>query len=294
MFEGFEETAVELPGARIRVRTGGSGDPLLLLHGYPQTQAMWAPLAPVLAQSHRVVLADLRGYGGSLCHDGDFSFRAMAADQVALMRHLGHDRFDLVAHDRGARTAHRMALDHPAALRSVALLDILPTLDVWRVMDDWLAIRYYHWTFLAQPGGLPEKLVNAAPVAFLHAVLAGLSGPVETFAPEAMAEYERAAATPSVVAAWCGDYRAAAGVDLEHDRADLGRQVDIPCLVLWGSRSVVAHHLDPVATWRAWFPQAEGQAVEAGHFLAEERPAEVLAAVARHLGRAARGDQIVI
>lgn len=283
LFADFDRVEVALPGATIHARIGGRGDPLLLLHGYPQTHAMWHAIANDLARDYRVILADLRGYGDSLCHDGDFTFRAMARDQVALMGHLGHPRFKVVAHDRGARTAHRMVLDHPDAVRSVALLDILPTLDVWRTMDAWLAQRYYHWTFLAQPGGLPQRLIGADPVFFLRSVLTGLAGSADGFDPAALAEYERAATKPGVVDAWCGDYRAAATTDLDHDRADLGRTSDIPCLILWGGRGVVAHHVDPLQAWRAWFPKARGQAIDASHFLVEERPAEVLAALASHL-----------
>lgn len=286
MFEEFSETEVEVGGATIHARVGGAGEPLLLLHGFPETHAMWSGVAPAFARSWRVVVPDLRGYGRSAAHDGDFTFRAMARDQVQLMRSLGHERFHVVAHDRGARAAHRMVLDWPDAVRSVALLDILPTLDVWRTMDDWLAQRYYHWLFLAQPNGMPARLIGADPVFYLHSVLGGLSNGLEGFAPEALADYERAARRPEVVAAWCGDYAAAATVDLEHDRADVGRTSDIPCLVLWGGRGVVAHRLDPLKAWRVWFPNAEGHAVDAGHFLVEERPAEVLEAIRAHLSRA--------
>lgn len=262
------------------------GDPVLLLHGYPQTHVMWHLVAEELARSYRVVAADLRGYGDSIAHDADFTFRAMARDQVALMNRLGHSSFHVVGHDRGARTAHRMALDHPTHVRSIALLDILPTLDVWRTMDGWLAKRYYHWMFLSQPGNMPCRLINSDPMLFLHSALAGLSAAPDIFCPEALAEYERAARNPHVVAAWCGDYTAAATTDLEHDRADLGRTCQTSCLILWGSKGVVAHHLDPIAAWRTWFPRAAGHAVEAGHFLAEERPAEILETLAEHLRRA--------
>src|SRR5690606_19447859 len=156
LFAGFEETDIELSGATIHARIGGNGDPLLLLHGFPQTHAMWHVIAEDLAKTYRVVAADLRGYGGSIAHDGDFTFRAMARDQVTLMRQLGYSDVHVGSHDRGARTAHRMVLDHPDVVRSVALIDILPTLDVWRTMDDWLARRYYHWLFLSQPGDMPQ------------------------------------------------------------------------------------------------------------------------------------------
>ncbi|MBC55645.1 MAG: alpha/beta hydrolase [Confluentimicrobium sp.] len=285
LFAGFEKIDVDVPGAMIHARVGGKGAPLLLLHGYPQTHVMWHVIAEELAKSYRVVAADLRGYGDSITHDGDFTFRAMARDQVALMRHMGYSSFHVVSHDRGARTAHRMVLDHTGIVRSVALIDILPTLDVWRTMDAWLARRYYHWLFLAQPGDMPQRLVNCDPILFLHSALIGLSGAKELFEEKALAEYERAARNPSVVGAWCGDYTAAATIDLEHDQADLGRTSDIPSLVLWGRRGVVAHHLDPLEAWRAWFPNADGHAVDAGHFLVEERPAEVLQSLAAHLKR---------
>ena len=283
LFDGFEEIDIKLSGATIHAKVGGTGEPLLLLHGYPQTHFMWHVIVGELAKSWRVVAADLRGYGDSVAYDDDFTFRAMARDQVDLMRHLGHSSFHVISHDRGARTAHRMTLDHPGAVRSIALIDILPTLDVWRTMDDWLARRYYHWMFLSQPGDMPQRLINSNPVLFLHSALIGLSGAAELFHVEAMREYEAAARNPAVVAAWCGDYTAAATTDLEHDREDMGRTSPIPCLVLWGSRGVVAHHLDPIATWRVWFPEAVGCAVEAGYFLVEERPAEVLEKLIAHL-----------
>lgn len=286
MFAGFETQDISVGNATIHLRVGGAGAPLLLLHGFPQTHVMWHGVAQQLAERYRVVVPDLRGYGDSVAHDADFTFRAMAQDQVAVMRALGHERFHVVSHDRGARTAHRMVLDHPKAVRSLALLDILPTLDVWRTMDDWLAKKYYHWSFLAQPGGMPQTLINGSPVTYLHSALAGLAGALEMFHPEALAAYEAAARKPSVIDAWCGDYAAGAGVDLEHDRADEGRQFDTPCLVLWGTKGAIAHHVDPLEHWKTWFPNAVGKGVAAGHFLVEERPEEVLAAVLGHLERA--------
>ncbi|WP_095589341.1 alpha/beta fold hydrolase [Actibacterium ureilyticum] len=283
MFSGFEKIDIELPNATVHARVGGQGAPLLLLHGYPQTHVMWHPIAEELAQSYRVIAPDLRGYGDSLCLDGDFSFRAMAQDQVSLMKQLGYPRFHVISHDRGARTAHRMVLDHPSAVQSVVLLDILPTLDVWRTMDEWLAKRYYHWTFLAQPGEMPRRLIAGNPILFLQSALLGLAGTQTPFAKEALAEYERAALKPDVIAAWCGDYAAAASIDLEHDRASLGEKSQIPCSVFWGRKGVVDHHLDPLEAWRAWFPNAVGQAIDAGHFLVEERPADILEACLIHL-----------
>ncbi|MEM1375621.1 MAG: alpha/beta hydrolase [Pseudomonadota bacterium] len=283
MFEGFEIREIEVSTARIHLRVAGDGPPLLLLHGYPQTHAMWHAVAPELALTHRVVAADLRGYGASRARDGDFTFRAMARDMVEVMGALGAEAFDVIAHDRGARAAHRMALDTPGAVRTLALLDILPTLDVWRTMDDWLARRYWHWTFLAQRTGMPERMICADPVAFLHDTLRGLSGALGTFHPDALAAYEAAARQPETVAAWCADYAAGADEDVAMDRADCGATRDTPCLILWGRKGVVGHHLDPVEAWRAWFPQATGASIDAGHFLVEEAHAATLSALQAHL-----------
>lgn len=283
LFAGFRTVDVPVPGGFAHARAGGAGRPLLLLHGYPQTHAMWHAIAPALAETRTVVAADVRGYGDSRVSGDDFTFRAMASDAHALMTALGHETYDVAGHDRGARVTHRLALDFPAAVRSVALLDILPTLDVWRLMDEWLAKRYWHWMFLPQGGGLPETLIGHDPVFFLHHSFAGLSGSLEMFDPRALAAYEAAAKRPEVVRAWCGDYRAAAGPDLEHDRADAGRRLDVPALVLWGGNGVVGRQEDPIALWRKHFPRARGHEIDAGHFLAEERPGEVLAALKEHL-----------
>lgn len=288
MFEEFQSHVIDVEGASIHLRVGGSGPALLLLHGYPQSHAMWHQMAPEVAKSYRVIVADLRGYGASVCHNEDFTFRAMAGDMLAVMSALGEERFDLIGHDRGARVSHRMVLDAPDRLRSVAILDILPTLDVWRLMDAELAKRYYHWGFLAQPGDMPQRLINSDPVFYLRNALGALSGQIEMFHPEALSDYEAAARRPEVVRAWCGDYHAGAYDDLDIDRADLGRQVDLPCLVLWGTRGVVDLHEDPVTLWRNWFPQAQGQGIEAGHFLVEECPDEVLPLLRAHLDAVSR------
>lgn len=283
MFPEAEEGRHDVPGAELFVRTAGSGEPVVLLHGYPQTSAMWAPLLGDLAAGHRLVLPDLRGYGRSMARAPDFTFRAMAQDVLALTAALGIDDFHVVGHDRGARVAHRMALDAPDRVRSVALLDILPTLDVWRHMADReLCLRYYHWSFLAQPGGLPQRLISANAEGFLRATLTGLGAPLTMFRPEVLDEYLSAAGRASVVDAWCSDYAAAATTDLEHDAADLGRTLDIPALVLWGEHGMV-DRFDPLSAWRQWFPAAAGQAVAAGHFLVEERPEVVWPLLDRHL-----------
>lgn len=282
-FADFDIQVVPVPGSVLHAHSAGQGPPVLLLHGYPQTSHMWHHLAPALAREHTVVATDLRGYGHSRALSEDFTFRAMARDQVELMRELGHERFHVVGHDRGARVAHRLAFDHPGAVASVALLDVLPTLDVWRGMDAWLVQRYFHWAFLAQGEGLPQTLIGHAPVYWLHETLRRLGGPLDMFDPDALAAYEEAARRQEVVDAWCQDYRAAAGPDREIDEADAGRQIDVPALVLWGSSGAVGVREDPVERWRRHFPRAAGSAVDAGHFLAEERPAEVGAAIVAHL-----------
>lgn len=290
MFAGFEERIFSVSGAEIHCRVGGKGAPVLLLHGFPQTSAMWHRVAEELAGTYTVVAPDLRGYGRSLAHDHDFTFRAMGNDMAEVMTQLGHERFDAVGHDRGARVTHRMALDHTSRLRSVTLLDILPTLDVWDSMDGWLARRYYHWSFLGQATDLPRVLVGARPMEFFTASMQGLSaGEIDFVAPLAMQEYAQAAVLPTVIDAWCGDYLAAATTDLDHDQADLGRVLPQPCLVMWGSRGVVGKRLDPVSRWRRWFPHASGQEVTAGHFLVEEAPQVVLPVLHDHFQRVAGG-----
>jgi haloacetate dehalogenase len=208
----------------------------------------------------------------------------MAADQIALMRTLGHDRFAVVGHDRGARVAHRMALDEPAAVTRVAVIDILPTLHVYTHVDRQLATAYYHWFFFIQPYDLPERLISGDPIGYLHRLLGAWGGKLGVFEPEALAEYERAFADPDARHAMLEDYRAAASVDLEHDRADAGRRVEVPLLALWGTRGVVGRgQANPVAVWREYVADVHGVGLDAGHFLVEERPEESVAALRRFL-----------
>jgi len=289
MFAGFRdvEVDVEHEAGRMRVHAvvGGNGPPVLLLHGFPQSHLMWHAVAPELAADHTVVAADLRGYGESGIPAGDlaaYSFRAMADDQVAVMAQLGHERFAVVGHDRGGRVAHRMALDHPDVVQRAAVLDILPTTHVYESVDQRLATAYYHWFFYLQPEPVPERLIGGDPVGYLHTLLGSWGGTLDHVAPEALAGYERAFGDPARRHAMLQDYRAAAAVDLELDRADAaaGRLVTAPLLVLWGAHGVVGTGPEDVLdVWRTRATDVRGQAVDAAHFLAEERPAEVVAAL---------------
>ena len=282
LFPGFRSQEIETSGAKIRCVVGGSGQPLLLLHGYPQTHAMWHRIAPRLAERCTIVCADLRGYGDSSKPDGgpghiNYSKRAMAVDQVELMRALGFARFRLAGHDRGARVAHRLCLDHPRAVESVAMLDISPTRIMYGRTDKAFATAYYHWFFLIQPFDLPERLIGADPVYYLRRKLAGWSSGLQNFDSRALAEYERCFRDPATIHATCEDYRAAATIDLEHDAADAGARIECPLLALWGTKGVVNRLFDPVADWKSVARDVRGKALPSGHFLAEEAPDETLA-----------------
>jgi haloacetate dehalogenase len=283
LFPGFTEHDLDGDGARIHCVVGGSGPPLLLLHGFPQTHAMWHRIAPALAADRTVVCADLRGYGDSSKPESGpphraYSKRATAADMVAVMRSLGFPRFDLAGHDRGGRVAHRLCLDHPSAVRRVAVLDISPTRIMFERTDQAFATAYYHWFFLIQPFDLPERMIGADPVHYMASKMKGLSGGRTTFFdPRAWAEYERCFSDPATIHAACEDYRAAASIDLEHDRADATRKVACPLLVLWGSNGVVHRLFDPLEDWRSVAQDVRGDVVPGGHFLPEEAPGETLA-----------------
>jgi haloacetate dehalogenase len=293
LLPGFDERLVDVGGIRIRVRTAGSGPPVLLLHGYPQSLLMWHRVAPVLAEGHAVVLADLRGYGSSdkptASEDGaTYGKRAMAADQVAVMDALGHHRFAFVGHDRGARVGHRLALDHPERVAAIAVLDIIPTLHMFEHVDRAMASESVHWFFLARPGGLPERLLQADPDAWLDSRFRGRHAGGRPLDPVALAEYRAAFRDPAMIRATCADYRAAASIDLAHDRADrdAGRQVRVPLTVLWGQASYVGRNFDPLAVWRGYASDVTGDAIDADHYLAEEAPEPTLAALTPFLRRA--------
>ena len=284
-FAAYDIVDIDVGGVRVRARVGGSGPPVLLLHGFPQTHVMWHRLAGPLATTHTVVIPDLRGYGDSARpragddHAG-YSFRAMAGDCVALMTELGHERFAVVGHDRGARVAHRLGLDHPHVVARVAVLDIVPTRHVFATVDRWVAMGNYHWFFFAQPGELAEHLMAADPTWYLHRLLGGWGTGLGAFSGEALAEYERCFADPEARHAMMEDYRAAAGVDLEHDEADAlaGRRLTMPVLALWGSAGIPSSgRTDPLDVWWGYADDVRGRELPGGHFLAEELPAEVLA-----------------
>jgi haloacetate dehalogenase len=288
VFAGFR--ARDLPTSRgtVRAMVGGSGPPLLLLHGYPQSHLMWHAAAPLLASHHTVVASDLTGYGASsrpapAPDHAPHSKRAMAVDQVEAMAALGFDRFAVAGHDRGGRVAYRMALDHPDRLERLAVLDIVPTGEVWRRADRDFARGYWHWAFLALPAPLPERLIGGDPDAFfdLH-VRAGMGLGAEPgrYPPEVLDAYRRPFDDPDAVEAMCEDYRAGASVDRAQDDADResGRTIACPVLALWGARGALpGFYADVIEVWRAWAPDVRGQALDARHFLAEDRPEETAA-----------------
>jgi haloacetate dehalogenase len=277
MFEGFESSMIDAGEAEIRVRHGGSGPPLLLLHGNPQTHAMWHEVAPRLAGEFTVVATDLRGYGDSSKPEttpdhAPYSKRAMALDQISVMRSLGFERFFVCGHDRGGRVAYRMALDHPERVVKLAVLDIVPTWEAFSRADMAFGLGYWHWFFLAQPFDLPERLIGTDPTYFF------LSRPERSnvFAPQALEEYLRCFRDPRTVHAICEDYRAAATLDFAHDGADrrAGKRITCPVLALWGGRGKLEEWYDVVGVWREWADDVRGRALECDHYLPEEAPEE--------------------
>lgn len=286
LFPGFASHWIDTPAGKIFARVGGAGPPVVLLHGYPQTHAEWHRVAPVLAKSHMVIAPDNRGYGWSAVPDSEsgaqYTKRLMAADVVALMEALGHIRFAVVGHDRGARIAYRLALDHPGRVDRIATLDVVPTEVMWASMDAARALKAYHWLFLAQPSPLPETLIGGAPDKYLDWTLASWTKDrtLKSFDRGALAHFRAASNDPKRIHAFCEDYRAGATLDREHDSADqaAGNKIDVPMLVLWGAAGGFGG-ADPVAVWRDWATDVRGQAVDCGHFLPEEAPDEVAAAL---------------
>ncbi len=277
LLAGFERSTIAVTGTHIAVAVAGSGPPLLLLHGFPQTMAMWHAVAPMLAERFTVVCADLRGYGASgrpeagPDHAG-YSKRAMAQDQVDVMAALGFDRFAVAGHDRGGRVARRMCLDHPERVAAAAVLDIVPTATVFATTDQALATAYYHWFFLIQPDGLPERMIGADARWWLGETLRRWAAPGFVFHPDALAAYEAAFDDAATIHAQCEDYRAAASIDLEHDAADAGARIACPLLVLWGEKGAMHRLYDVRGTWADQGVDVRGRAIDSGHFLAEEAP----------------------
>jgi len=287
LYPGFSERRVPLGEAEIYARVGGSGPPLLLLHGYPQTHACWHKVAPELARHFTLVVPDLRGYGrsrGPAANEGHlgYSKRAMAADFVALMAHLGHHRFSIVSHDRGARVGYRLALDHADRVERLVTLDVVTTLDAWTDMTRENVVGRFHWPFLARPAPFPETMIGHDPVFFLDYLLSQWtsSKDLSAFDARALADYRVSFSRPEVIHATCEDYRAGATCDPEMDAADRasGRQIACPMLALWGASRKHGFVNKPLETWRAWCPHAIGGPIESGHFLPEEAPEATLKA----------------
>lgn len=292
LFPGFDAASRVIDGVEIPFVTAGTGPPVLLLHGFPQTRAIWHEVAPRLAQRFTVVASDLRGYGDASKPASEpdhvsYSKRAMAADQVGLMRALGHERFALVGHDRGGRVAHRLAIDHPQALSRLAVLDICPTLAMYEQTDMAFAAAYFHWFLLIQPPPLPETLIGADPEFYLSRHMGGRSAGLAPFAPSAWREYVRCASNPEAIRAMCEDYRAAATIDLEHDRADraAGRRIACPVLALWGADGVIERCFDAIDEWRKVADQVSGRALDCGHYIPEEAPEALAAELEQFLGK---------
>ena len=281
-YPGFRRQTIETGGTTINVVSGGSGPPLLLLHGYPQTHIEWRKIAPDLAKDFTLVMPDLRGYGDSGKPPAgenhvNYSKRAMALDQVGVMEALGFRQFAVVGHDRGARVAHRLTLDHPDRVTRLVMMDICPTHYMYRTTDREFASGYYHWFFLIQPAPFPETLIGRS----VDEVLTQFMGSVmpNGIEPAAYAEYRRCFGNPATIHATCEDYRAAASIDLAHDEADMATKIGCPVLVLWGANGLVGRKYDVVSVWRERANNVSGKALPGGHWLAEELPAETLAEI---------------
>jgi haloacetate dehalogenase len=283
-FENYVPFTVDANGVSIFGMKGGNGPPLLLLHGHPQTHEIWHRLADVLAQHFTVIATDLRGYGASGKPPSDaqhlpYSKRAMAVDQVAVMQHFGFEHFMVCAHDRGARVAHRMAVDFPKAVDRLMLLDIAPTLAMYEATDRTFATAYFHWFLLIQPEPLPELLIGSQPDAYVERVMGSRHAGLAPFAPHALQAYRDALKQPGAVHAMCEDYRASATIDLEHDRADIecGNKIACPLRVLWGAEGVIEKNFKALDEWRRVARDVSGRKMPAGHYIAEEVPDELLA-----------------
>lgn len=288
MFNGFETFDLDVGnGIVIHGRKGGDGPPLLLLHGHPQTHVIWHRVAEQLAEHYSVIATDLRGYGDSskppgLPDHSNYSKRAMAQDQIAVMRHFGFERFFLCSHDRGARVAHRLAADHPECVEKLMLLDIAPTLAMYQQTDRRFATMYFHWFFLIQPSPMPETLIEASPAGYITRTMGGRHASLDVFDPAAIAEYQRCLSLPGAAHSLCEDYRASNTIDLEFDQADIdaGRRIECPTRVLWGEHGVIQRCFDPLREWAPLTTTLDGEALPCGHYIPEEAPELLLEHIA--------------
>ena len=291
-FPGFEQKRVTVGPIALNVRIGGAGDPVLLLHGYPQTHLAWHAVAPELARHFTVICPDLKGYGDSDApkpdpDSGNYSKRVMGEEMLALMARLGHARFAVVGHDRGARIAYRLALDHPDAIAKLGILDILPTAEYWDLADRKFAVNTFHWGFLARDGGLPERLIGADPDFFQDYLMRLWAGDYSALSSEALKEYRRCFRKPENIAASCADYRAGYTIDDAQDRADRAaeKKIGCPVLVLSGDQYLSTGEDKAVDIWRRWATDVRGSVIQSGHFVMEEKPQDVLAELVRFLKR---------
>lgn len=298
MLEGFEQIDNSRSGVRVSGLIAGSGPPVLLLHGYPQTKHMWHLVAPALAKHHTVVLGDLRGYGDSDKPEqkndrSTYSKREMADDQHALMISLGFEKYSVAGHDRGGRVAHRLGLDHPEAVERLAVLDIVPTLHMFDNVNRSMASSYFHWFFLALENGMPETLIRADPLTWLRSRFEGRNAGGRQVDPDAYAEYARCFTGPGGVEASTADYQSAATIDLDHDRVDhdRGRRLLMPLLTLWGEQGYVGTNFDVVEVWKGYAAEVEGAAAQSDHYLAEETPEFVITELARFFDPSASKDE---
>ncbi len=283
LFPDFKHQLLDLGDVHINTCIAGNGPPLLLLHGHPQTHAIWHRVAPSLAQTHTVVMTDLRGYGDSskpqgLVDHSNYAKRAMAKDQVMVMKLLGYEQFDVLAHDRGARVAHRLAIDHPDCVKRMMLLDIAPTLAMYRQTNEAFARAYWHWFFLIQPSPMPERLIESSPGDYIRDVMGNRSAGMAPFDPRAVAEYVRCLSRAGAAHGLCEDYRASASIDLVHDLESLnsGLKIHHPLKVFWGLEGVIQKCFDPLREWQQVAHQVSGAALPCGHYIPEEAPHELL------------------
>ena len=284
MFQGFEDLQIETNGTTINLVKGGSGPPMLMLHGYPQTHAMWNKIAPRLAEDFTVVCPDLRGYGDSAKGEGDpehmnYSKRVMAQDQVNVMKELGFEKFFLVGHDRGGRVSHRLTKDHPDSVLKLVTLDIIPTRTMFQIVNKDFATNTYHWFFLIQPYDFPERVIGADPEFYAGRGFNRVKDAETVFTPEALADYLRCFNNPGTIHAVCEDYRAGATIDLVHDDADFDQKINCPMLVMWSSTGYVGRTQDVLKIWQDYATNVQGIPLNCGHYIAEELPDEAYTAI---------------